>query len=127
MGIDHGRHGVGRVVEPIHELEAERDEQGDAQQKIGEPGGRVDTAVDDVAVDAVRDEEQADRQDTEEEDRRAHVESHIERGTTRGGRASSFSFEHDGPTSCNTGVRHDRLLRCVKRLAMLERYYRNAV
>ena len=50
MGVDHRRHRIGCVMEAIHELEAERNEQGDEQQDLGHVGrdlraGRIDVLV----------------------------------------------------------------------------------
>ena len=42
MRIDHGGHGVGRVVKSVHELEAQRGQQRDAQKKVGKSAGRAD-------------------------------------------------------------------------------------
>ena len=39
MGIDHGRDGVGGVVEAVHELEAERDQQRHEQHEERHIGG----------------------------------------------------------------------------------------
>ena len=36
VGVDHGRDRVGGVVEAVDELEAERDQQRDEQQQIGQ-------------------------------------------------------------------------------------------
>ena len=38
VGVDHGRDGVGGVVEAVDEFEAERDQQRDEQQEIGQVG-----------------------------------------------------------------------------------------
>ena len=35
MGVDHGGHGIGGVVKPIHKLEAQRDQQRNAQEQYG--------------------------------------------------------------------------------------------
>ena len=42
VGVDDGGDGVGGVVEAVDELEAESDEQGDAEENVGEDGGGVD-------------------------------------------------------------------------------------
>ena len=42
VGVDDRGHGVGRVVEAVDELEAERDQQGQGQQQIGPDAGNRD-------------------------------------------------------------------------------------
>ena len=42
MGVDHRGHGVGGIVEAVDEFEAQRDEQGDAEQDVGKDPGVPD-------------------------------------------------------------------------------------
>ncbi len=66
VGVDAGRDGVGGVVEAVDELEAEGDEQRDAEQNEGEHGGRVDDGeiVGQLCSDV---DEAADQHDTEDD------------------------------------------------------------
>jgi len=35
VSVDYGRHGIGRIVKPVHEFKAQGDKKGHAQQKEG--------------------------------------------------------------------------------------------
>jgi hypothetical protein len=68
MGVDDGRHGIGGVMEAIHELEAQRDYERDAEQEEGEPSrrrrhaGRLDIEVETVDREDEAAEEQPEEQ-----------------------------------------------------------------
>ena len=59
MRVDDRGDGVGGVVEAVDELEAERDQQRDEQQKIGQIGRHLRAGLVDVDVEAVGDEQHA--------------------------------------------------------------------
>ena len=59
VGVDDRGDGVRRVVEPVDELEAERDQQRDPQQHEWQPAGRRHAALGDVDVEAVGDRNSA--------------------------------------------------------------------
>jgi hypothetical protein len=65
-------------VEAVDELEAERDEQRDAQQHKGQQGGGADARFAHIRIDAVGDEEERRRQDAEEDDSRACVQPGVQ-------------------------------------------------
>ena len=48
--VDHGRDGVGRVVEAVHELEAKRNDEGDEQQEKRQVGRDRRAGIADVDV-----------------------------------------------------------------------------
>jgi hypothetical protein len=80
MGIDDRRHCIGGVVEAVHELEAERNDQRDAEQKVrsdrlGAAAGRLN-----VGIDAVGHEEQAARQNGQENQQSPDVHWRVEPG-----------------------------------------------
>ena len=47
VGVDHGRHGIGRVVEAVDELESQRDQQCNGEKKICH--ARCDMALREIA------------------------------------------------------------------------------
>ncbi|MGY3411573.1 hypothetical protein ACVWZV_007686 [Bradyrhizobium sp. GM5.1] len=78
MGVDHGRYRVGGVVEAVDEFEAERDQQRDKQEDVGQiardpRAGRID-----IRIDAVGHIEQARGEDAEEQDHRQRIEALVE-------------------------------------------------
>jgi hypothetical protein len=91
VGVDHGRDRVGGVVEAVHELEAQRDQQREAEQREGADGERRlpggvhvgDEAVEGVAEAA--DEQQHEAGDAGRVD--AVVEARPAPAGGRGGRA----------------------------------------
>ena len=84
VGVDHGRHRVGGVVEAVDELEAERDQQRDEQQEIGQVGRDLGAGRVDVGIEAVGDEQQSAGEDAEEQDHRQRVEALVEIGAGEG-------------------------------------------
>ncbi len=82
MGVDDRRDRVRGVVKPVHELEAERDQQRHAQQHEGQHGRGAHAAPRHVDVEAIGDEKQPESQDSPEDERRPQVEAAIELGTT---------------------------------------------
>jgi len=51
VGIDDGGHGIGSVVEAVHELEAEGDEKRNAKKNEGKPTFGNDTRVAHLEID----------------------------------------------------------------------------
>ncbi|MGY4361614.1 hypothetical protein ACVW0J_008107 [Bradyrhizobium sp. i1.7.7] len=78
MGVDHGRHRVGGVVEAVDEFEAERDQQRDEQEDVGQEGRHLRAGRVDVDIDAVGNEQQACGKDAEEQDHRERVKTLVE-------------------------------------------------
>jgi hypothetical protein len=76
MRIDDGGDGIGCVVEAVHELEAQRDQQGNKQHQEWQVGRGA--ACLDVGIDAVGDVEQPGRHHPHEEDQRQRVEALVE-------------------------------------------------
>jgi hypothetical protein len=83
MGVDDRRHRVGGIVEAVHELESERDEQCHEQQHIGQVGRQLCAGGLNVVVQAVGDEQQSGRENPGEQDHGQRVESFIEIGPLR--------------------------------------------
>ena len=77
-GVDHRRHGVGRVVEAVDEFEAERNQQRDKEQEIGQIGRDLGAGRVDVDIDAVGDEQQRGRHDPRVDDARQRMKAAIE-------------------------------------------------
>jgi hypothetical protein len=65
MGVDHRRDRVGGVVKSVHEFEAERDQQGDAEEDERQIGLDRRAGLLDVAEDAPGHEGKAQRDDPE--------------------------------------------------------------
>lgn len=61
-------------MEAVHELEAQRDEQGDEQQRVRQEGGEFRAGGVDVGIDAVDDVEEPRRRQAEEDDERERLE-----------------------------------------------------
>ena len=61
MGVDHGRHRVGGIMKAVDEFEAERDQQRDQQQQIGQVACYLGAGRVDIGVDAVGHEQQRGR------------------------------------------------------------------
>ena len=80
MGVDYGRHGVRGVVEAVHELEAERDQQGEAEHGEGAGGDVVLADRGDVGLDAEGGVGEPDRQDDEEGDGPGRMRFAVELG-----------------------------------------------
>ncbi len=68
VGVDHGGHGVGGIVEAVDELEAQGNQQGYAQEQEGCPGGDDSAELVHVVQQAVGGEQQTDSQHCKEED-----------------------------------------------------------
>ena len=66
VGVDDGGDGVGGVVEAVDELEAEGDEESDAEQDEGEDGGGVDDG--EIGAEAVTDVDDANHDHDGEDD-----------------------------------------------------------
>ncbi len=66
MRVDDGCHGVGRIVEPVDEFEAERDQQSDAEQKEGQYAGDRGSRRRNVPGDVISDEEKPESHDGKE-------------------------------------------------------------
>ena len=77
-GVDHRGHRVGRVVEAVDEFEAERDQQCDKKQEIGQVGRDLGAGRVDVDIDAVGDEQQRGRHDPRVDDARQRMKAAIE-------------------------------------------------
>ena len=69
MGVDDRRHGIGRVVKAVHELEAESDDQSDPEQQVRQDRADGRTRVDDIRPDAVGRKGKAACDDENEDDR----------------------------------------------------------
>jgi hypothetical protein len=80
VGVDHRRHRIGGVVKAVDELEAERDQQRDEQQDVGQVGRHPRAGRVDVDIDAVGDEQQARGENAEEQDHRQRIEALVEIG-----------------------------------------------
>ena len=65
-------------MEAVHEFEAERDQQRDAEQHEGKEIGDRRAGFENVLVDAPGREGEAERDDREEDEKRAYVERMIE-------------------------------------------------
>ena len=76
--IDHRGDGIGGVMEAIDELEAERDQQSDEQQKIRQVGRRLHAGRSDVHVQAIRHEQHAGGEHTEEQDQCKRIGRSVE-------------------------------------------------
>jgi hypothetical protein len=74
---------VGSVVEAVHELEAERDEKGDAEQDKGKPGLGYDAGVPHLEIDIQPGIEDAGEQDGHEKNGGRRRDRMIELGLGR--------------------------------------------
>jgi hypothetical protein len=80
MGIDHGRHRVGGIVEPIDELETERNQQRHHQQQIRQIARDLGAGGVDIGINAVGHEQKPGGDDPKKDDHRQRVETLIEIG-----------------------------------------------
>ena len=71
-------------MKAVDELEAERDQQRDEQQKVRQIGGDLGAGGVDVDVNAVGDEQQPAGQNSEKQDHRQRVEALVEIGLEAG-------------------------------------------
>jgi hypothetical protein len=76
--IDHGRDGIGGIVKSVDELEAERNEQGDEQQDIGDKRRNARVRGANIGVDAVGDEQQGRGNDAHDEYALQRVKAAVE-------------------------------------------------
>ncbi len=72
MRVDDGRHRVGRVMEAVHELEAQRDEQRHAEEDVGQQARRHRAGCTDLAEQAVRGKEEPPGEQRQERDDRRY-------------------------------------------------------
>src|SRR3954454_5492891 len=78
MGVDYGRNRVGGVVEAVDEFEAERDQEGDDKEDIGQVARDPRAGRIDIRIDAVGHIEQARGEDAEEQDQCQRIEALVE-------------------------------------------------
>jgi hypothetical protein len=81
--VDDRRHGVGRVVKSVDELETEGDQQRYEEQQVWQKRRGLGAACGDIGIEAVRDEEQAAAKQQEKYYGGARVEAPVKRGTNR--------------------------------------------
>ncbi len=84
VGVDHGGDRVGRVMEPVDELEPQRDQQGEAQQHQRADRQPVLAHVVDIGVDAERRIAQPEQQHRKERQRPAGVRPAVQLRPGRG-------------------------------------------
>jgi hypothetical protein len=80
MGIDDGGDGVGGVLEAVHELEPERDQQGDAEEQKRHPGGDRGAGLLYVLMQAIGAKSHATGEKAQEDEDRDPVVSIVEIG-----------------------------------------------
>ena len=87
MGIDDGGHGIGSVVEAVHELEAEGDEKRNAKTNEGKPTFGNDTRVAHLEIDIQPGIDNAGNENAHEKDggcrRNRMIELRLWRGAYR--------------------------------------------
>ena len=124
VGVNDGGDRVGGVVEAVHEFEAKRDQQRDAEQNEGQDCRRAAASDFNVGADRIGHVEQAKRQHREDPERkpRVHrlVDSRLDRrfgvwaessvecgghGGSLGLRGSSIATAHDSNVKAPTGAR----------------------
>ncbi|MCY1422619.1 hypothetical protein D9M71_383090 [compost metagenome] len=85
VGVDHGGHRIGGVMEAIDELEAQGDQQCQAQQQEGRPGGDHGLGIANVLQQAVGRKTQAQGQDEKKRERGDAARLMAELGAVLGG------------------------------------------
>jgi len=93
--VNYSRYCIGSVMEAVHELEAERDQQRDEKQQIGKKSGGSRAAGVDIGVEAVCHIEHTTCRQQEKDYGGARVHCTIELGT-HGDRAASRSYMQRG-------------------------------